>query len=122
MNLDAPPEIKNLALNNDEADFEPINEQSLLDLLERVEKENSHVVPQQNVSHSPKALPVNIPNQQQNPVNILVPVNQNQMQQTAPNMANFNATVSNVSNRNAQPVMYFPGSTVTINYNFYNQK
>lgn len=79
----------------------------LIEILEKIEKENQHLFPNQN--------------------NQLVPQNENPTPKPAVlhpsvNVANV-ANIANVQqhfNKEKLPLMYFPGSNVTINYNFKN--
>lgn len=110
-----PPPAENLPLNNNEADFEPIQEDALLALLDKVEKENNHLF---SAPTNPQPLP-------KPQGNILVPVQPNVPQIPTENQAgpsNYSSVQANVSNKNVQPVMYFHGSNVTINYHYYNQE
>lgn len=108
---DVPPDFLNMELAQVE---EWDNDQNLVAALEKIEAENAHLFQQQATAPAPNpAVPV--------PGNILLPINQNvgNLQPSVPQAPlNFQSNVSTVSNRNSQPLMYFPGSTVTINYNF----
>lgn len=85
----------------------PLDDQYLVQVLEKIEKENEHLQKATNVQNGK----VNEPG------NILVPINSTSGQITHQNQAvSFSANVNQVCN--TQPLMYFPGSTVTINYNF----
>lgn len=104
-----PQNAKNIQLNNVDIlpadDWGNVSDQDLLKVLANIEKENEKFTPPEE----PK----------DNSGNILVPTNQNQ-QQMAPQIQNqalsFNANVNQV--RKIHPIMYFPVSTVTINYNY----
>lgn len=82
-------------------DDEYINDENLIQVLEKIEKENEHLFPPQQ-QIQPQMPPI--------------------LQQAQANPALNIQNVSNVSNKNAQPLMYFANSTVTINYNYVNPK
>lgn len=85
---------------NPEADA--LDDDQILQALEKIEKENQHLFVPENPNANavvPQNAPV--PGTSQNSIHVA-------------NVSN----ISNILNREQLPVMYFPGSTVTINYNF----
>lgn len=99
-----PPQNENLQLNIPLENAEVLppeqwdSDENLVKALEEIEKQNAHLFNHQEQAPSAPT-----------PGNILVPVNHN-----VQNVQN----VQQVSNKNAVPLMYFPGSNVTINYHF----
>lgn len=110
-----PPEIVAVPVENaaqvvpaenlipNEAQFDEgddyLGDKNLIKILEKIENENQHLFPaNQNLQ-------------------AVVPHNKPPVRAQASNKALNISNVSNVSNKNAQPVMYFNNSTVTINTN-----
>lgn len=105
--LQLPQNIVAIEMDDDDIDGE-----ELAQLLEKIEKENA------NIFANPGENNQIVPMQPQPPAPIEVPVPQNPVPMQ-PNVAVANfANISNVINKEKMPVMYFPGSNVTINYNF----
>lgn len=83
-----------------EADQQEISDDQLVKVLEAIEKENSSLALQQQPQEAEPQMQV-------------VPTAQPEI-----NAVNTVSNVQNVCNKNQVPMMYFHGSTVTINYNY----
>lgn len=107
--LDNPPEpeVPNFDLQFGLEEMDDAQDNSaLVQLLETLEKQNAPLQQPQQLQPALAQLPA-VP---QVPKNVLVPINQNMNIQNVQN--------NNVNPNRLMPAMYFPGSTVTINYNF----
>ena len=85
-------------------DDDPLESDNLLEIINKIEKENAHLVPNVQISPKKPVVPVNKTPE-------LTKVMQHQ------NM-NYNSVVQNVNRHVPFPSMFFPNSNVTINYNF----